>query len=168
MYRDEKGRAGAAAHEDVELGYRLWRKGGLRIFYSEEALGHHHHVETLDGATRRAYQRGLNWKGFRALVDDPAITVRYHIFSPAEINDYLAAFRDSKNLMGVDRHFLLLAACLLLRVIVFNRLAVRFFWIPLLNFVERNPAFSWCVHPQIYRGVISHYFFRGVADGRSY
>ena len=165
LYREQKGRAGAAAHEDVELGYRLWRQGSLRIFYSEEALGHHYHIETLEGAIRRAYQRGLNWKEFRTLVDDPAITVHYHIFSHRVLHDYLATFKGRNNLMGVDRNPFLLGIRLLLRALVFNRLTTSLFWLPLLNLAEQHPELAWCGHTQIYRGAISYHFFRGVSDG---
>lgn len=166
LYRDQKGRAGAAAHEDVELGYRLWSRGGLRILYSEESLGHHYHLETLAGAVRRAYQRGLNWKEFRALVSDPAITVRYHIVSKPALPDYFAAFRHRNALLGADRSPFLLSLRLVLRVLIFNRITVAKFWLPLLNLAERHPCLEWCCHTQIYRGVISHHFFKGVSDGR--
>jgi len=37
-FREARGRAGPAAHEDPELGYRL-HKGGLRILHNPDALG---------------------------------------------------------------------------------------------------------------------------------
>ena len=49
MFEERK----AAAHEDVERGYRLGQKG-LKIYYQPRALGYHYHVETLSNACLRA------------------------------------------------------------------------------------------------------------------
>ena len=45
LFREQIGRAGPAANEDVELGFRLSRQG-MRLYYLKEALGYHHHMET--------------------------------------------------------------------------------------------------------------------------
>ncbi len=166
LYRENMGKAGPAAHEDVELGYRLWKKG-MKILYNEKALGYHYHVESFENVMRRAYMRGLNWWEFRGYVDDPAITVRYHVISLDMLGDYLAAFRRRDNLMGADRNPLTLAARLMLRPLVFNRLTVKLLWIPLLELAERRPILRPLADPQVYRGVVSHHFFRGVAEGKN-
>lgn len=164
MFRDEKGRAGAAAHEDVELGYRL-SLHGLRIHYCGEACGHHYHIETLDGACRRAYERGLNWGDFRKLVADPEISVRYHVFNRHTLSDYLWTFRRRHSQIGADRNPLLLLGRIALRTLLFNVVTVKGFWLPLAHAAERNAFAARLMHRQLYRGIISFHFFRGVAHG---
>jgi glycosyltransferase involved in cell wall biosynthesis len=165
MFRAQRGRAGAAAHEDAELGYRLHRHG-LRILYSEAALGYHHHIETLEGAMRRAYQRGLNWDEFRALVPEPEIAVRYHVFRRDTVRDHLRALRPPhrRHLFAADRSPLM-PIKYLLRSIVFNGIAVRRFWLPVLREAERRPMLARGMHRIFYRGVIAHEFARGCRNG---
>src|SRR5262249_10880346 len=99
-FREQRGRAGAASHEDPELGYRLSR-AGLRIFYCPDALGHHHHVTTFEQACRRAYEQGLNFRDFRDLVGQPEIAVAYHVFSFATLGDHLRTwFGERRRLVG--------------------------------------------------------------------
>ena len=51
-FREHRGRAGAPAHEDPELGYRL-HLAGMRLLYARDALGFHYHVVTLESACQR-------------------------------------------------------------------------------------------------------------------
>jgi GT2 family glycosyltransferase len=74
MFLEHKGRAGAAAHEDLELGYRLAEKG-MRLLYAKDALGYHYHVSTLDQTIRRWYERGMNYSEFRVFANHPRLTV---------------------------------------------------------------------------------------------
>lgn len=164
MFQDEKGSAGAAAHEDVELGYRLSRHG-LRLLYSSEALGHHYHLENLEGACRRALERGLNWNGFRKLVDDPEITVRYHVVNRRSIRDYVRVFCGDSTQLGADRNPLMLFSRIALRAFAFNSFTVPLFWLPITRAAERNALLGRFMHRQIYRGIIAHHFFKGVALG---
>ncbi len=164
LYREEMGRAGPAAHEDVELGYRLSRRG-LRIFYDKRALGYHYHIETLEGAIRRAYQRGLNWKDFRALVNDPVITVRYHILNFHTLKDHFLAFTRPNNLVGADRNPLFLFFRQIARFVLFNSMTLPFLWLPLMKWAEKNSFVGSIMQTQFYRGVISYHFFKGVAYG---
>lgn len=39
--------------EDIELGYRLHKRVGLKLYYNPEAIGYHHHVMTEDGLAKR-------------------------------------------------------------------------------------------------------------------
>lgn len=164
MFREQRGRAGAAAHEDVELGYRLSRHG-LRILYRGGAFAHHYHVENLEGACRRAYERGLNWDDFRRLVDDPEISVRYHVLTRRTWPDYAGAFRRGNNQLGSDRHPVLLFGRIALRTLLFNAITVPFVWLPIARLAERSTAASHLMHRQLYRGIISYHFFKGVSDG---
>lgn len=166
MFREPMGRAGAAAHEDVELGYRL-HKQGLKILYCKDALGHHYHIETLAGAMKRAYQRGLNWGEFRSLVPEPEVVVRYHVLSFGTLKAHVEAFRTGrvKHLIGADRYPVLLCLRYLLRALVFNKVLVNRVWIPLLESAEHCAPIAKLVHRQLYRGVISYHFFKGCRDG---
>ena len=167
MFGEAMGRAGAAAHEDVELGYRL-HQHGLRIVYSQEALGYHYHIETLDGAMKRAYQRGLNWGEFHDKVSEPEIVVRYHVLSFDTLADHWRAVTGPRrrHLIGPDRSLLLLALRYALRYALFNALTVHGFWLPLLRAAERSSLLASLVNRNFYRGVISFHFFRGCADAR--
>ncbi len=165
LFREARGRAGAAAHEDVELGYRL-SKRGLRLFYAREALGYHYHLETLHGAMARAYQRGLNWDEFRELVDEPEITVRYHILSRHTLKDHMKTFLRPNNLIGADRNLLYLLIRQMVRMVCFNIVTIPLFWRPVMDLAEKNTLAGAAMHRQLYRGVIAYHFFKGAADGR--
>jgi glycosyltransferase involved in cell wall biosynthesis len=165
MFQERRGRAGAAAHEDVELGYRL-SKHGLRIIYSENALGHHYHIETLAGAMKRGYERGLNFDEFRSRVPVPEVVVRYHVIGWKTLREHFETFTGPGrgNLLGADRSLTLLFARYLVRSVLFNRLTVRAIWVPFLNAAERHPFLAGLVHRNLYRGVINYEFFRGCRD----
>ncbi len=167
MFRDEMGVAGAAAHEDVELGYRL-HAHGLRIVFCRGALGYHHHEETLEGTFRRSYQRGLNFPDFRRLVPEPEIDVKYRDYDLATLlrrRAELAGPR-SQYLMEGDRSLLVLALRHLLRNLLFNRLTVGWFWQPLFAAAERSAWLAACMRENFYRGVVVYHFRKGCRDAR--
>jgi glycosyltransferase involved in cell wall biosynthesis len=164
LFDESMGWAGPAAHEDVELGYRLGLKG-LRIIYEKKALAYHHHFETLDGAIKRAYERGLNWKDFRGRVNDPSITVRYHLLNRYTWRDhYLAYITKPNHLMGVDKNPFLLLLLQLVRKTVFNFFTVPNLWLPLLRQAETNPPLGALMHWRFYQGVISYHFHKGATE----
>lgn len=167
MFRDERGRGGAAAHEDAELGYRLHRQG-LRIFFAADALGWHHHVETLEGTLRRSHQRGLNWFDFHRLVPQPEVAVAYRAYDPLLLWRQRQALRGERrrHLMGADRSLAWLALRWLQRTLLFNRWTVRFGWLPLFDAAERHPALGRLMREPLYRGVVVHCFLMGCRDGR--
>jgi glycosyltransferase involved in cell wall biosynthesis len=167
MFREERGRAGAAAHEDVELGYRL-HKHGLRIRFAVEALGYHYHIETLEGAMRRAYERGLNFGEFRDRVPDSVIVVRYHVLDWQTLGDHVRALRrpNRDRLLGADGNPLLLAIRYAVRGAMFNRVTVPLVWLPLMRHAETSPFVARFMHRQLYRGVISFRMRRGYAEGK--
>lgn len=53
--------------EDIELGYRYMRQGGMRLRYEPEALAYHHHRLTLSAFCRRQYRVGYSAVKFHAL-----------------------------------------------------------------------------------------------------
>jgi hypothetical protein len=166
MFRNEKGRAGAAAHEDVELGYRL-HQHGLRIVFSEPALGFHHHVVTLEGMIDRSYERGLNWHDFRELVPGPEIDIRYRVFNlPKLVRLFRTLGRDrEKYLMGYDRSLLQLLLRYVLRMVVFNPLTVPLIWLPLFDRAEHDEFLGKRMADGLYRGVVLYYFLKGCREG---
>jgi glycosyltransferase involved in cell wall biosynthesis len=91
-FRERRGRAGAASHEDPELGYRLHRRG-MRILYSSEALGSHYHVVSFENACKRKYEMGLNFGEFQGSVPEPEIAVAYHVLNRHTLRDHLEAWR---------------------------------------------------------------------------
>jgi hypothetical protein len=48
--------------------------------------------------------------------------------------------------------------------LLFNRALVGGLWVPLLAAAEKSSRLARLVNPNLYRGVISHRFFRGCAD----
>jgi glycosyltransferase involved in cell wall biosynthesis len=166
MFQEPMGRAGAAAHEDVELGYRL-HQHGLRLQYNPDCLGYHYHLDILEGALTRAYQRGLNWDDFKEHVPTPEITVKYHVLRLSTVSDHLRAWTGPGRhyLMGADRSFIRLSMLYAVRLLGFNRWTVKYLWLPFLRSAERSKLLARFVHRSMYRGVIAHYFFKGCHDG---
>jgi glycosyltransferase involved in cell wall biosynthesis len=168
-FREQRGRAGAAAHEDPELGYRLSR-GGLRILYAPAALGHHHHIVTFEQACKRAYMQGLNFPDFRDQVGQPEIAVAYHVFGPSTLRDHLQIwFGPRRRFVGpAERNPLRLLARYALRDLAFNFITVPLLWQTMLARAERNPMLARLVRANFYHGVIAHHFFRGCREGRAW
>jgi glycosyltransferase involved in cell wall biosynthesis len=165
-FRDEKGRGGAAAHEDSELGYRLHKSAGLRILYQPAATGYHYHLVTLQGAEQRWYQRGLNWGQFHAHVPEPEVPVAYHVLNWSTLRDHLRAIFGPRRryLAASDRNVVALLAKHFIRLLVFNGLTARFIWGPLLRGAETSPALERLVNRHIYRLYLYYYFLKGVRD----
>jgi GT2 family glycosyltransferase len=165
-FREQRGRAGAASHEDPELGYRLSR-GGLRILYGVDALGHHHHVVTFEQACRRRYMQGMNFGEFRRLAAAPEIPVAYHVLTWQTLPDHLRAWFGPRRryLTGIDRNPPGLLLWHLARVCVFNGLTVRHLWEPLVRQAEHRPAIAKRLNREVYRGILFHHFLCGCRDG---
>jgi len=53
-------------YEDIEWGYRLHCKG-FRLFYNENAIGYHHHWQTLEHSLKRAQKLGRSAKTLRSI-----------------------------------------------------------------------------------------------------
>jgi GT2 family glycosyltransferase len=161
LFRELKG----AAHEDVELGYRLSRKG-LRIFFLPEAMAYHYHVETLDSAMARAYERGRNWGFIEEHVPDPQIHVKYHILNARTLKHHITTFRNlsASQLPREDRNLPWLLFRQTVRWMVFNRVTVPNVWIPLLRAADRNPRLARCMNGYLYRGTVFYHFLKGCHD----
>jgi GT2 family glycosyltransferase len=165
-FREHRGRAGPAAHEDPELGYRL-KKNGLRILYCPDALGYHNHVVTLKQACARAHHQGLNFGEFQSYVPEPEISVVYHVFNWTTLGDHLRCWFGPRRmyLSPADRNPLLLLARYAARNLAFNSLTVPLFWERLAERAERSPRIARRMRASFYRGIIAHYFFKGVQEG---
>lgn len=140
MYRERRG----AAHEDIELGGRLGQKG-LKIIYNSNALAYHYHQETLMAACQRAYERGYN---FDLLKDNIPIIVLLPHYKFLTFDAGLKVF-----VKMLPRE--------IIRLLLFNRLFVDFFWLPVLKCAERCSAFTLFAHSFTYRGVIGCYLRKG-------
>jgi GT2 family glycosyltransferase len=166
MFREPMGRGGAPAHEDAELGYRLHKSGGLRIFYQPRATGYHYHLVTLEGATKRWYDRGLNWGEFHSLVPEPELPVAYHVLTWSTLRDHLRATFGPRRryLAASDRNVVGLLVKHFIRLLAFNGLTARFLWGPLLRGAETSPALERLVNRHIYRLYLYYHFLKGVRD----
>ncbi len=162
MFSETLVKEGAYAHEDVELGFRLYQKG-LKILYNKKALAFHYHLVTLDQAIKTAYNKGLAWVPFRKHVNRPEMTVRYHILQANYLKDYLVLFQKDNHLLGLDKKPFSLLTSQLIRITLFNVITVPGIWLPLMRLAEKHIFFSTLMHKLFYRCTISHYFHKGVA-----
>jgi len=165
-YLEHRGRAGAAAHEDPQLGYQL-SKAGLRILWCPEALGFHYQMTTFDEACHRRYMQGLNFGEFRSHAPAPEIPVAYHVLNWRTFHDHLRAVFGPRRryLEGADRNPVLLALRHMARAVLFNGLLVKGVWEPLIRAAEHNSAIARLMNAQLYRGVLFYHFLRGCRDG---
>lgn len=167
LFREVLGRAGAHAHDDSELGYRL-HKAGQRIFFNAPALGYHYHFFTLDGAIARWYERGLNWGEIRELLPEPEIPVFYHVLNGKTLGDHVRAIFGArrKYLMGPNRNPVTLLLSHFFRLVTFNYLTAKFFWRPLFDQAEESPGLAKLMNGHFYRLFLYYQFVRGINDAR--
>ena len=165
MFREHRGRAGACALEDLELGCRLARHG-LRLHYSRSALGYHYHVVTLDQAIARWYERGMNFGEFREYAPEPELTVFFHILDRHTVREYRSVLRASNAFRGIERSFAWHLVRHVARMVTLNALTARWLWRPLFDLAERSRGLAALVRPGMYRAFLYYHFLRGVRDGR--
>jgi glycosyltransferase involved in cell wall biosynthesis len=165
-YLEHRGRAGAAAHEDPQLGYQLSR-AGLRILWCPEALGFHYQMTSFEEACKRRYMQGLNFGEFHQHAPAPEIPVAYHVLNWRTLSDHLRAVFGPRRryLEGPDRNPALLVLRHLARAVLFNGVIVSRVWEPLIRAAEHNSAIARVMNAQLYRGVLFYHFLRGCRDG---
>jgi glycosyltransferase involved in cell wall biosynthesis len=138
-----------ASGEDIELGYRL-KKAGMLLIKNDQALGFHHHEETLATVAKRAYMTGYNSHLFSAYVDEPWVRRRFGIPEPtAGLRQWAAT---------------LLRNCL--RNLFINRVTAEDLMIPLIRLAETVRVVV-PLTPFLIKRVTSYYFKRGIADFKS-
>jgi GT2 family glycosyltransferase len=143
MYHERRG----IAHEDIELGYRLWKKG-LKIIYNPKAFAWHEHDEALERICTRAYERGQNFDLLADNLPPEFVFPLYKIMSPSA---------------G-------LGACLKMlprecgRFALFNGPMVKLFWLPVLRRADSNPLAAKFATGTAYRGVSGYYLRKGYRD----
>jgi glycosyltransferase involved in cell wall biosynthesis len=136
----------AASHEDIELGYRLQRQG-LELIFCETALAYHHHPETVDSVSRRAYAHGYNWELFESNVPDLWVRARSGHFIPGDPAVLRLALWLRRNL----------------RSLLFNSLTVPNIALPALRLSDQNPWLGFT--PRLFATrVAAHYFDKGLRD----
>jgi len=167
MFLDARGSAGAAAHEDVEVGHRLSRHG-LRIFHEKNASAHHYHPESLQTAIARSYQRGLNWHEAFERMPHPEMLIRQRMYGIGTLLRHHRALTGERraHLLGADRSMPRLAIDAVLRSILFNRLTVPLGWTPLMKMAERHSLVEAAMRPRFYRGVVVYHFRKGARDAQ--
>ncbi len=165
MFLEHRGRGGPSALEDLELGIRLHRHG-LRLRYTQAALGWHYHVVTLDQAITRWYERGLNYGEFRRHAPLPELTVYFHVLDRHTVREYARVLKSSNWFRGAERSFAWHLIRHVVRMATLNRLTAGAVWRPLFDAAERHPRIAALVTPQMYRAFLYYHFLRGVRDGR--
>ncbi len=139
-----------AAHEDIELGFRLGEKG-MHLFYNESAIAYHYHEENLEGACRRAYERGWNFDLLSENIPKGYILPKYSILS-------LEA--------GIKECFKMLPREFF-RSILFNRITVSKIWIPVITASESNKWAALLVNSFSMRGTVNYHLRQGFYDKRN-
>ena len=155
----------AAAHEDTELGWRLWRHGGMKLLYRPKALAHHYHLETLDSAMKRWYERGIHFDVLADAVDDPALFIRTHLVTWKTLPLLFRRNRFVGQVVAEDQSFTWFLLREGLRWLVFNRLTIPVI-VAVIRRAETNRLAALVVRPQVLRGTMSYFFRRGVRDLR--
>lgn len=160
LFRELKG----AAHEDVELGYRL-SQAGLKILYWPSALAHHYHVETLEASVKRAYERGRNFSVLTDNIPDPQLVVKYHVLNARTWRQHVATFRNvsATQLPPEDRNLAWLLFRQAIRWAAFNRVTVPV-WLSLMRGAETRPWLSRALSPYVYRGAVFYHFIKGCRE----
>lgn len=143
MYKERKG----AAHEDIELGYRLGQRG-MRILYNSDAVACHYHPETLSGACRRAYERGRN---FNMLSQNIPKELIFPAYKMCTIEAGVAAF-----LKMLPRE--------IIRRCLFNEWSVNRFWLTVLERAEHSRTAALFANGMSYRGTIYYHMRKGYRD----
>lgn len=163
-FLERRGRAGAAALEDLELGYRL-KPHGLRLYYSKEALAYHYHPTTLDIAALRWYERGLNYGEFRRSAKHPELTVYFHVLTLRTLGEYWRVLRGPNSFRGAEGSFFWHAVRHCVRASVLNRVTAPLLWQPVLALAEEHAWIESLLTAKTYRAYLYYHFLRGVHDG---
>lgn len=164
MFCEDLGRFGAAANEDLAVGYRL-KRHGLELHYLHEAWAHHFHVYTLDQAVARWYERGLNFNDFRKAASDPELTVYFHDLRWKTLREYAKVLRESNSFQGREKSLAWHLFREAVRRLILNRLTVRLVWRPMLDLAEKWPWLAERMNAQIYRAYLYYQFLRGARKG---
>lgn len=143
MYHERRG----IAHEDIELGYRLWKKG-LKIIYNPAAFAWHEHDEALDRICTRAYERGQN---FDLLADN---LPPEFVFPLYKIMSLSAGVGPCLRMLPRECG----------RFALFNGPMVKLFWLPVLRRADTNPLAAKLAKGVAYRGVSGYYLRKGYRD----
>ena len=143
MFRERKG----AAHEDVELGYRLGRKG-FKIVYNEKALAWHYHEVTLSSACTRAYVLGRNMDMLSDSIP------RFHVFSVYKLFTVNAGLKAMLKMLPHE----------IMRRSVFNAWSVKYFWLPVLGRADTSRVAVLFARRVTYRGTVYHHVRKGYEE----
>jgi len=156
-----------AAHEDVEVGWRLFKNGNMRILYCKEALGYHYHVEDIDKACRRAYERGLKIDTLADKIDDPCLYIRMHLLTRRTLPVIFKGYRKpGAYILPEDRSIIWFLLREALRQIIFNRLTIPLVAVPVIRNAEHSRLLAALVGKKLIRGAVSYYFLKGIRELR--
>jgi hypothetical protein len=137
-----------ASGEDLELGYRL-KKAGMTVIENPDALGYHHHEETLASVAKRAYMTGYNSHHFADEVDEAWVRRR---FGYPETTEGIVQWLKANLRIG-------------LRNVLINRFTASFLMVPLIRKAE-NARFLVPITPILCKKISAYYFKRGLNDYR--
>jgi hypothetical protein len=101
-------------------------------------------------------------------VPHPEIDVSYRAYGLTTLARHAKALMGQRRryLVGADRSIIWLAIRLVQRSLMFNRITVKMFWLPLFEAAEHSAWWAGMVRENMYRGVVVHYFQMGCRDGK--
>src|SRR5207237_626964 len=136
------------------------RNGGMKLLYRQDALAHHYHIETIDSATKRSYERGLHFDVLADTVDDPALYIRTHLVTRKTLPYFFKRDRMVGQIVEEDKSFTWFLIREGLRWVVFNRLTIPRL-ISTIRASETNRLAAFFITPMLLRGTVSYFFIRG-------
>jgi glycosyltransferase involved in cell wall biosynthesis len=155
----------AAANEDVEAAWRMHRNGGMRMLYRKDAVTYHNHVETIDSACKRSYERGLNFDLPADRIEDPGVFIHNHLVTWRSLPLIIKGFRTSKpSIFDEDRNIVWYFVREGLRRVSFNRFTVPYIWLPTIRGAEKNRLLARFITTLMLRGVVSYHFVQGYKE----
>ena len=155
-----------AAHEDTEVGWRLYKSGGLRLLYCKEALAHHYHIENIDSACRAPTSAGSTSTCSAIQWMTPRSTCAMHIVTRRTLKYYLGGYRGCEgDVLDEDKNIAWVLVRQLIRITAFNRATVPVYkWI--VRSAEHNRLLALLVTPKLIRGSVSYHFLVGLEELR--
>src|SRR5262249_23237758 len=105
-----------------------------------------------------------NWLDLRELVPEPEIPLVCRVLTTHTLMDHIRVLTGPrrKYLIGSERNALLMSLRYFFRALIFNRVTVPCFWLPVIRRADHSPWLANWMHTKFYRGVFSYHFCRAV------
>ena len=165
LFLERKG----AAMEDVELGFRLACKAGMRLLYGKQALCYHQHPETIESTCTRAFERGCNFDLLTDNVTDPLLYARLRLLGQPAYQPPSTGVGPCDRLYGSDRAaeretWRLQPWRRAMYQLLFNSPTVHALWLPLIRAAHRYRVFEPLVDKRVINGTVLYFLNAGIRE----